>query len=332
MTDRSTFDGKVFHAHCDAFLEGDAITTTFSEGENHYGLFAPAVFLVIKSDDLMSNIQEQLRKQVDATYAASSVTIQLGDSAGEFGSEMLGSNTAARVVRQVNHLRHACCTKFVDHFGGSVPSSLDITPTAAGIRLYPKLPEDKKDAANTKAKQRELAIKYGAIPDAEGNTRDVSSHSVTLMANMFGFYKGAFYLNFRICAPFKTKDKPEVLAEAKKPRKRSAPKAAGAGKASIDLGETGEVVSGTPSFKRARPGDEASAPKKAARKAGTLFSAAVDVNPSMFDSEEALCMAYVKAGVPLRTAAQMALDNFVEKVAAEENTQDAAAGAGAGSA
>jgi hypothetical protein len=336
MTDRSTFDGKVFHAHCDAFLEGDAITTTFSDGENHYGLFSPAVFLVIKSDDLMSNIQEQLRKQVDATYAASSVTIQLGDSAGEFGSEMLGSNTAARVVRQVNHLRHACCTKFVDHFGGSVPSSLDITPTAAGVRLYPKLPEDKKDAANTKAKQRELAIKYGAIPDAEGNTRDVSSHSVTIMANMFGFYKGAFYLNFRICAPFKTKDKPEVLAETKKPRKRSAPKAAGAGKAgsSIDLGETGEVVSGTPAFKRSRPGDEApNAPKKAARKASSLLSAAVDVNPSMFDSEEALCMAYVKAGVPLRTAAQMALDNFVEKVAAEEATQEgAAAGAGAGSA
>lgn len=337
MTDRSTFDGKVFHAHCDAFLEGDAITTTFSEGENHYGLFAPAVFLVIKSDDLMSNIQEQLRKQVDATYAASSVTIQLGDSAGEFGSEMLGSNTAARVVRQVNHLRHACCTKFVERFGGSVPSSLDIAPTAAGIRLYPKLPEDKKDAANTKAKQRELAIKYGAIPDAEGNTRDVSTHSVTLMANMFGFYKGAFYLNFRICAPFKTKDKPEVLAEAKKPRKRSAPKAASAGKPSIDLGELGEVVSGTPSFKRSRPGDEApAAPKKAARKAGaSLLSAAVDVNPSMFDSEEALCMAYVKAGVPLRTAAQMALDNFVEKVPAEENTQEAAAaaaGAGAGSA
>lgn len=332
--DRSTFDGKVFHAHCDAFLEGDAITTTFSEGENHYGLFAPSVFLVIKSDDLMSNIQEQLRKQVDATYAASSVTIQLGDSAGEFGSEMLGSNTAARVVRQVNHLRHACCTKFVEHYGGSVPTSLDITPTAAGIRLYPKLPENKQDALLTKAKQRELAIKYGAIPDAEGNTRDVSSHSVTLMANMFGFYKGAFYLNFRLCAPFKTKDKPEVLAEAKKPRKRAAPKAAA--KSGIDLGELGEVVSGTPAFKRARPGDEApGAPKKNARKADPKNLAEVlkvsrNIDPAAYDTEEGLCMAYVQAGVPLRTAAQLALDNFVEKVPAEELTQDGAAAAGAG--
>ncbi len=327
MTDRSTFDGKVMHAHCDPFLEGDAITTTFSEGENHYGLFAPSVFIVIKSDDLMSNVQEQMRKQIDAPYSAGSVTIQLGDSAGEFGSEMLGSNTAARVVRQVNALRHACCTKFVEHFGGSVPSSLDISPTAAGIRLYPKLPEDKKNADNTKIKQRELAIKYGAIPDAEGNIRDVSGHSVTLMANMFGFYKGAFYLNFRICAPFKTKDKPEVLAEVKKPRKRSAPKKAAAG-----IDETGEVVSSAPTFKRARPDDAPSAPKKAARKSASLLTAAVDVNPSMFDSEEALCMAYVKAGVPLRTAAQMALDNFVEKIEETVTEEGAAAGAGAGSA
>ena len=344
--ERSTFDGKVFHAHCDTFLEGAQITTTFSEGENQYGLFAPTIFLVIKSDDLMSNIQQQLRKQVDAPYPASSVTIQLGDSAGEHGSEMLGANTASRLIRQVNLLRQTCCNHFVEHSGGSVPSSLDIAPTAAGLRLYPKLPEDKK-SNDPKAKQRELAIKYGAIPDAEGNTRDVSAHSVTIMANMFGFYKGAFYLNFRLCAPFKTKDKPEVLAEVKKPRKRAAPKAASAGKAgaSLDLGETGEVQTSAPTFKRARPASASEdtcpgAPRKAPRKTSLLTDAAIaSVDPSKFESEEALCMAYVRFGLPLRTAAQLALDNFMKRglgANEDEPTQEAdesvaaAAGAGAG--
>lgn len=346
--DRSTFDGKVFHAHCDAFLEGDAITTTFSDGDNKYGLFSPAIFLVVKSDDLMSNIQDQLRRQIDAPYAASSVTVQLGDSSGELGSEMIGSNTASRLVRQINSLRSACCAKYVDHFGGSAPSALDITPTSAGLRLYPKLPEDRKEPGNTKTKQRELAIKYGAIPDAEGNTRDISSHSVTLMANMFGFYKGAFYLNFRLCAPFKTKDKPEILAEAKKPRKRAtskAPAASKAGAGASELNETGEVITGTPAFKRARPTDDApSAPRKAARKAPALMSqvagAVSAVKAEEYESEEQLCMAYVKAGIPLRTAAQLALDNFVKRdlgANEDEATQHAddsaaAAGAGAGSA
>lgn len=334
--ERSTFDGKVFHAHCDAFLEGDAISTTFSEGDNKYGLFAPSIFLVVKSEDLMSNIQEQLRRQIDAPYAAGSVTIQLGDSSGELGSEMIGSNTAARLVRQINLLRQTCCAKHVEHFGGSVPASVDIAPTSAGLRLYPKLPEDRKEASNTKAKQRELAVKYGAVADAEGNTRDVSGHCVTLMANMFGFYKGAFYLNFRLCAPFKAKDKPEILAETKKPRKRSAPKAAGkvgAGEPS----ETGEVVSSAPTFKRARPDDAPGAPRKAPRK-GSLLSAAMTegICAADFESEEALCMAYVKAGVPLRTAAQLALDNFVKKDLganedeATQHADEAAAAAGAG--
>lgn len=345
--ERSTFDGKVFHAHCDTFLEGAQITTTFSEGENQYGLFAPTIFLVIKSDDLMSNIQQQLRKQVDAPYPAGSVTIQLGDSAGEHGSEMLGANTASRLIRQVNLLRQTCCANFVERYGGSVPSTLDIAPTAAGLRLYPKLPEDKK-SNDPKAKQRELAVKYGAVPDAEGNIRDVSAHSVTIMANMFGFYKGAFYLNFRLCAPFKTKDKPEVLAEAKKPRKRAAPKAAGAGKAgaSLDLGETGEVQTSAPTFKRARPAPASEdacpgAPRKAPRKTSLMGAVAAGVvNPAEHESEEALCMAYVKAGVPLRTAAQLALDNFMKRSLganedeptqeADESVAAAIAGAGAG--
>jgi len=346
--DRSTFDGKVFHAHCDAFLEGDAIQTHFSDSENKYGLFAPTIFLVVKSDDLMANVQDQLRRQIDAPYAASSVTIQLGDSSGELGSEMIGSNTAARLVRQINSMRQICCAKYVEHFGGSVPSALDIAPTSAGLRLYPKLPEDRKEPGNTKTKQRELAIKYGAIADSAGAIRDVSSHSVTLMANMFGFYKGAFYLNFRLCAPFKTKDKPEILAEAKKPRKRAASKVpsagkagAGAGAGSAEIAETGEVVTGTPAFKRARPSDEApSAPRKAPRKNAGLLSQIAGamslLKPEEYDSEEQLCMAYVKSGIPLRTAAQLALDNFVKRdlgANEEEATQhadDSAAAAGAG--
>ena len=312
--ERSTFDGKVFHAHCDTFLEGDAITTTFSDGDNKYGLFAPTIFLVIKSEDLMRNVQDQLRRNIEAPYSAGSVTIQLGDSSGELGSEMIGSNIAARIARQVNLLRQTCCAKYVDHFGGSVPSNLDIAPTSAGLRLYPKLPEDRKEPGNTKAKHRELAAKYGAIPDADGNTRDVSTHCVTLMANMFGFYKGSFYLNFRLCAPFKVKDKPEILAEQKKPRKRPAHKATGKAGAA-ESNEAGEVVTSAPSFKRSKPADECpGAPRKAPRKTSLLSVAmTTGISAADFNSEEELCMAYVKAGVPLRTAAQLALDNFMKK-------------------
>jgi hypothetical protein len=60
------------------------------------------------------------------------------------------------------------------------------------------------------------------------------------------------------------------------------------------------------------------------------------LKPEEYDSEEQLCMAYVKSGIPLRTAAQLALDNFVKRdlgANEEEATQhadDSAAAAGAG--
>jgi hypothetical protein len=296
--ERSTFTGKVFHAHCDAFLEGSQIATRFAEDDKQYGLFEPAFFLVINSADLLSAIQSQLRKQIDAVYEAKSVTVQLGDAAGELGSEMIGSNCASRLVRQINILRQTCASHFKERYGGSVPTDLDLKPTAAGLRLYPKIPEDK-------TKLRELAIKYGAIPDAEGNTRDVSNLNVTLLANMFGMYKGAFYLNFRICAPFKARDKPEVLADVKKPRKRAPTKA----RASSAEGEDAAAAS-TPAFKRKTP-DAAGAPKRQ-RKSD------VEIDPSQYATEDELCVAYVKAGMSIRAAAQMAVAHFAGQVAAAQ--------------
>jgi len=298
--ERSSFNGKVFHAHCDPFVEGAQIATRFAEDDKQYGLFEPAFFIVINSPDLLSAIQSQLRKQIDATYEAKSVTLQLGDAAGELGSEMIGANCAARVVRQVNLLRQTCATHFKERYGGSIPSDLDIKPTAAGLRLYPKIPEAKE-------KLHELAVKYGAIPDAEGNTRDMSNLNVTLMANMFGMYKGAFYLNFRICAPFKARDKPEVLAETKKARKRAPAKPrAGAG---AD-GEEGAAAA-APAFKRKTP--DAAGASKRQRKTD------VEVDPSQYTTEDDLCMAYVKAGIPIRVAAQMAVAHFAGQVASTES-------------
>lgn len=297
--DRSTFNGKVFHAHCDAFVEGAQITTRFADDEKEYGLFEPGFFLVINSQDLLSNIQSQLRKQLDASYEAKSVTVQLGDAAGELGSEMIGANCAARLVRQINILRTTCASHFKERYGGSVPSDLDIKPTAAGLRLYPKIPDNKD-------KLRELAIKYGVLADDEGNLRDMTNLNVTLMANMFGMYKGSFYLNFRICAPFKARDKPEVLAEVKKSRaKRAAPKKAEAGEEGVAAPATKRKAADSGAAKRQRKSD-------------------VEVDPSQYATEDELCVAYVKAGMPIRAAAQMAVAHFSSQVDA------AAAAAGAG--
>jgi hypothetical protein len=213
---------------------------------------------------------------------------------------MIGSNCAARLVKQINILRTTCASHFKQRYGGSVPTDLDVKPTAAGLRLYPKIPD-------TKEKLRELAIKYGAIPDEAGNLRDMTNLNVTLMANMFGMYKGAFYLNFRICAPFKARDKPEVLAEAKKPRKRAAPKA----KAESDDAAAAAAPGSTPAFKRTRA-DAPGAPKKARK------TAEPEVDPSQYANEDDLCMAYVKAGMPIRAAAQMAVSHFSGQVAAAE--------------
>lgn len=298
--ERSTFDGKVFHAHCDAFVEAGQITTRFATDDKQYGLFEPGFFLVINSADLLSHIQSQLRKQLDATYEAKSVTIQLGDAAGELGSEMIGANCAARLVRQINILRTTCASHFKEQYGGSMPTDLDLKPTAAGLRLYPKIPEDKD-------KLRQLAIKYGVLPDDEGNMRDMTNLNVTIIANMFGVYKGAFYLNFRICAPFKARDKPEVLAEVKKPRKRAAPKSKAA---SADGAEAEDAAA--PAFKR-KSADAAGAPKRQRKAASDQ-----EVDPTQYSTEDDLCMAYVKAGVPIRMAAQMAVAHFSSQVAAAE--------------
>jgi len=294
--ERSTFTGKVFHAHCDAFLEAPQILTRFAEDDKQYGLFEPAVFLVINSQDLLPNIQSQIRRAIDSTYETKSVTLQIGDAAGEMGSEMIGSNCAARLARQINILRATCASHFKERYGGSVPSDLDIRPTAAGLRVYAKLPADKD-------KLRELAVKYGVLPDHEGNIRDMTNMNVTIMANMFGMYQSNFYLNFRICAPFKARDKPEVLAEAKKPRKRAAPKKS----------TEAEDGAAAPAFKRKTP-DVAAAPKRA-RKSGE-----VEVDPSKYANEDELCIAYVNAGMPIRAAAQMAVTHFASQVAAVQET------------
>lgn len=306
------FEGRVFHAHCDTIPSPDEFSC---RAEEKWGCFTPDIFLVISSPDLMSAIQEQLRKHLTSQYKAESATIQLGDAAGERGSEMISANLASRVLSFVSVLRARAYREWTDHGHDRIQRLEDITPTTAGIRLYPKLPEVKGDAQATKAKVRDLAIKYGAIPESEGaEPRDVSDLDVTIKANIFGDYQGKFYLNYRLVAPFRHKDKPEVLAEQPKkaPRKRAA----------------------TPS---GSGGDSASAVKKPRAPATKK-----EVNTDLYDNEDDLCMAYVKAGYPLRTAAQMALNHFKSRsgddntdgaIFSDENANEVSGGgAGAGSA
>jgi hypothetical protein len=317
------FDGRVFHCHCDPQITPDTIECDFpSTSENQFGVFAPETFLVISSPDLMSNIQRQLQNHQTGNYKAESCTIQLGDSEGALGSEMLSDNLATRLVQTLNILRTKACEAFRTHYNVTSPAtapSVLLTPTAAGMRLYPKLPEVKGKPDETAAKVRELAIKYGAIPDENGETRDVSKHDVTIKVNIFGFYRGNFYLNYRLVAPFRHKDKPEILAEVKKaPRKRPAT-----------------------SRKRTEGEDDAATTKKSRAVSGksTPTSTAKDlqeVDPEQYSNEDDLAAAYLRSGMNFRMAARLAAEFFASHdetptfTATAESAFARGGGAGAG--
>jgi hypothetical protein len=315
------FDGRVFHAHCDPLPTDSDVSLNINDTNKQWGLFTPDVFIVISSADLMASVQEQLRKNLTSQYKAESVTIQLADSDNERGSEMISANLATRVLSIVNFFRGRALSLFKEEGldGSKVrDTSADLVPTQAGIRLYPKLPEVKGSADATRAKIRDLAVKYGAIAETEGGElRDVSNLDVTIKVNIFGAYQGKFYLNYRLVAPFRHKDKPEILAE--QPKKAARKRAASAAPSGAGAGSGGE-----PAAKKRTP-----AVKK-------------EVNPDAYDNEDDLCMAYVKAGNPLRTAAQLALNHFRGRTEdnsnglfSEENAHEvsvAGGGAGAGSA
>ncbi len=314
------FDGRVFHVHCDAIPSPDDLEMDINEDGEQWGYFYPDIFLVISSVDLMNSIQDQLRKQLASKYEAKAVTLQLADSNGERGSEMISSNLASRLITFVNTIRGRALQFFKEEGldGSSVrDTSGDVTPTQAGIRLYPKLPVVKDNADATKEKLRELAVKYGAVPETDGGEcRDVSGHCVTIKINIFGAYQNKFYMNYKLVAPFRGKDKPEVLAE--QPKKATRKRAASS---------------------KATEGDEPAAKKRGSTKDKK------EIDFSTFATEDALVLALVKSGVPMRQACQQAMDHFEarEKVAAEDasatlaemptfTATSRAGGAGAGSA
>lgn len=293
------FDGRVYHIHCDATPSDSDFDLAINEDGNDWGYFTPDIFLVISSADLMNSIQDQLRKQLASKYEAKAVTLQLADASGERGSEMISSNLASRVITFVNTIRNRALQYWKEEGTDGArtrDANADVAPTQAGIRLYPKLPVVKDDAEATKSKLRELAVKYGAVPEMEGaECRDVSNLDVTIKVNIFGAYQNKFYMNYKLVAPFRHKDKPEILAEQPKkaPRKRAA----------------------TPA--RAE-GDE-----PVAKKRGGATKEKKELDFSTFKTEDELCLALVKSGVPLRHAAQQAYSHFADREKQEQ--EDASA-------
>jgi len=318
------FDGRVFHVHCDPMIAAESLAFDFpSTGENKFGTIVPEIFLVINSPDLLAAVQKQLQNHLNGTYNAQSVTFQLGDAEGALGSEMISENLAARLVHALNIIRNKACEAYRERYGGS-GGAVNLTPTSAGLRLYPKLPEVKGNKAETDRKIRELATKYGAIPGEDGEARDMSKLAVTIKVNIFGFYKGAYYLNYRLIAPFRGKDKPEVLAETKKaPRKRnpsaaprkpraSAAAAAGGDAEGEGAGDADAAAASASAGAGKRKAEAPGAPKKRLRPVGALEAASVNVDPSDYATEDDLALAYVKAGIPLRQATIKAMQHFAD--------------------
>ena len=346
-----SFDGRVFHVHCDPMIPTETLAFDFpAQGENKFGVCVPEIFLVVHSPDLLAAIQKQLQTHLAGTYNAQSVCVQLGDSEGALGSEMISENLASRLTTALNVVRNKAYEAHREKYGGAGSSGAaaaagtlaNLIPTSAGLRIYPKLPEVKGDKASTDAKIRELAIKYGAIADDHGAVRDMSKLDVTIKINIFGFYKGAFYLNYRLIAPFRHREKPEVLAEAKKPRKRATPAprkpraaaSAGAGGSEEADGHTSDVEAPAAGKRKA---DGAGASKKRVRPTNVAADAALSVDPSEFSNEDDLALAYIKAGMPLRMATQKAMEHFSNAEGAPafmavSRSMTSSGGAGAGGA
>ena len=312
------FDGRIWHVHCDTYLEGSALAVDFPVDRN-FGLFNPDIFLVCSSSDLLTQIQEQLRKALHSSYSTESIHIQLGSSGGELGSEMISANLATRVAQQINLLRQRAYEAYRAHDASSPTiSDTSIHPTVAGLRVYLKLPVERGNKEATNAKIKELAIKYGAIPADDGSVRDMSELDTAFKVNIFGFYNSSFYLNFKLVAPFRHKDKPEILAEQPKKSRKRAPSAAPVAprkKAvpihSEDAGLTSEEVAA--SSLRA-PGTS--------RKSAKVVKDPSLINAEDYSDEETLATAYIHAGMPIREAMALA--------ATKKSSSEYTGGAGGG--
>lgn len=313
MSVAKKFDGRVWHAHCDTYLETPTLTVDFPADRN-FGLFTPDLFLVCSSADLLAQIQEQLRKALHSSYATESIFIQLGSSSGELGSEMISANLASRLTQQINQVRQRAYETFKVH-DASAPTISDtsIHPTVAGLRIYLKLPVERGNREATNIKIKELAIKYGAIPAEDGTVRDVSELDTTFKVNIFGFYNSAFYLNYKLVAPFRHKDKSEILAEQPKKSRKRAPSSTPAPPRKRAVPVHSEDVG-------ANSEDVAAASVRApgtSRKAKVATRDPSSINVDDYSDEESLATAYIHAGMPIRDA--MALAASKKSGASSEN-------------
>lgn len=238
---------NTWHAHCDVIPEvftfGVSRVVSDRDSSRSFGVLAQDLVLVVHSDELMTEIQKQLREATNdgLAYKKDSITIQLADNAGVPGSSMIESNVSTRFLHYLEELKSYMAKEYVElasddekrglpTFASGAEVSIPgvkMTPTQVGVRLYAKLPAESQ-------KIRDLAIAYGAIPEGEGGPRNVENKDCALKVNMCGFYMGKFYCNFRIIAPFNHRDKPEVLAKSKKsktskPRARKVSEGEGAG-------------------------------------------------------------------------------------------------------
>lgn len=313
------FDGRVWHVHCDPYVEGSAIAVDFPADRN-FGVFTPDMFLVCSSADLISQVQEQLRKALNSSYATESIHIQLGSSGGELGSEMITANLAARLVQQINHVRQRAYDAYRAH-DSSAPTVTDtsIHPTVAGLRVYLKLPVERGNREATIAKIKELAIKYGAIPADDGSVRDVTELDTAFKVNIFGFYNSSFYLNFKLVAPFRHKDKPEVIAEQPKKSRKRAPSAATSAPRKKAVPVHSEDAGSSPDEVAASALRAPGVTRKPARTATRDPSTVVAED---YSDEEALATAYIHAGMPIRDAMALA--------ASKKSTSTYGGGAGGG--
>ena len=220
---------NTWHAHCDVIPEvfNFGVTRIVSEHDSSrvFGVLAQDLVFVVHSEELMAEIQKQLREASSGqlAYKKDSVTLQLADSIGAAGSAMIGSNVSTRLMTYLECLKAYMAKEYIDATPAEEKSSLPsvapgaeasipgvpLTPTQVGVRLYVKLPNEEK-------KVHDLAVAYGAIASGDEEPRCVASKDVTFKVNMCGFYMGKFYCNFRLIAPFNHRDEPEVLAKCKK--------------------------------------------------------------------------------------------------------------------
>jgi hypothetical protein len=311
-TNATTISGEkpklqVFNVHCDPYTSPSSTDTplTFSESENKWGVLARDVFIVLRGAEVVNSIVSQLESHMNQfvargdTYKADSVYIQLMDSQGEAGSEMVSSNLATRLVNQLQVYRDFCAKGFVAKYPGVKfdKKSTKFAPTAAGLRLYLKLPTG-NTPAETVSKVGALLEKYRG---AAATLEEEKHKAVTFKINMFGCYNDKFYMNYRLISPFDTREKDEILAApvtAKKP----------AAKRKVSVADDASTTNAS-----------VSAPAKKARSGSVGGSGAIKlskqksakpVDPNDYETEEDLCKAYMAGGMEFGMASTLAKAHF----------------------